>query len=316
MTAFCMPASTRSDLRRGIFYVIIATIAFSANNALVKWQISHYPVTEVVFFRCVFSLLPCSFLIAANGGLQVMRTQRIAAHVVRAALQFFSTVSIFIAFGLLPLADAVAISYASPIFLTVLSIPLLGEQVGWHRWLAVLIGFAGVLIVMRPGAGIAESGAIFAVLNALLGALVTIGMRRMSLTESSATLLFYQVALTALLSVGLLFYGWVTPSWPDIVALMAIGLLSGTGQYWWLQAFRFAPAAVGAPFAYSGLIWAMMFGFLIWGDVPTLGLVSGACLVAFSGLYIVYRETLRRLPMNPPSAPPRVEPWCSETTKV
>lgn len=307
MTTFSMPASTRSDLRRGIFYVIIATVAFSANNALVKWQVSHYPVTEVVFFRCVFSVLPCGLLIAMNGGLKVLRTQRLGAHVLRAILQFLSTISIFVAFGLLPLADAVAISYASPIFLTVLSIPLLGEYVGWHRWMAVVIGFAGVLIVMRPGAGIMESGAVFAVLNALLSALVTIGMRRMSLTESSTTLLFYQVTVTALLSACLLPYGWVTPSWPDAAALMSIGLLSGTGQYWWLQGFRFAPAAVAAPFAYSGLIWAMMFGFLVWGDVPSLGLLGGTCLVAISGLYIVYRETLRRLPVTPPSEPTRLE---------
>ena len=307
MATFSMPVSTRSDLRRGIFYVIIATIAFSANNALVKWQVSLYPVTEVVFFRCAFSLIPCSLLIALNGGLQVLRTQRLGAHVARATLQFFSTISIFAAYGLLPLADAVAISYSNPIFLTVLSIPLLGEQVGSHRWMAVVIGFVGVLIMMRPGAGIVEYGAIFAVLNALLGALVTIGMRRMSLTESSTTLLFYQVTVTAVLSTFLLLYGWVTPSWRDAGALMAIGLLSGTGQYWWLQAFRSAPAAVAAPFAYSGLIWAMMFGFLVWGDVPMLGLVSGACLVAISGLYIVYRETLRRLPATPPSEPAGVE---------
>ena len=303
MANFAMPTPTREEIRRGILYIVAAVFVFAVVNALVKWQVATYPVTEVVFFRCWFALLPGVVLIAANGGIGALRTRRPFAHVSRAAVQFLSMIAIFTAFKLMPLADAVAITFANPLFLTVLSIPLLGEKVGLHRWGAVLVGFAGVMIMVQPGPGVLESGALFALANAFLGAAITISLRRMSLTETSTALVVWQLATTAILSTLLLPLGWITPTPWDAAVLALIGLGSGVGQYLWTQAFRFAPAAVAAPFSYTAMIWAMLLGFAIWGDVPTLALLVGAIVVAASGLYILYRETARRRAAQPTAQP-------------
>ena len=143
MSQFHMPTPSVDEVRRGIAYMIVSVFIFAIVNALVKWLVADYPVTQVVFFRCVFALLPCAVLVMASGGWAKLRTTRLRDHALRAAAQFTSMVCAFIAFGMMPLADAVAIQFASPLFLTVLSIFLLGERVGIHRWSAVLAGCLG-----------------------------------------------------------------------------------------------------------------------------------------------------------------------------
>ncbi|MGQ0663349.1 MAG: DMT family transporter [Pseudomonadota bacterium] len=296
MPNFVMPTPSRDDIWRGIRYMVAAVVLFSVVSVLIKWLVAVYPVTEVVFFRSVFALLPCLVLVMTHGGISALRTERLGLHALRSLMQFAAMFCSFIALGLMPLADVVALSFSSPLFLTVLSIPLLGEQVRIHRWTAVLVGFAGVLIMVRPGAGMIELGALLVLANAVLVALVSIIVRRMSVTESSTTTVFYQIATASLLSVLLLPFGWVTPTWVDAGMLAAAGLISGASQFMWIQAFRFAPAAVAAPFTYTAMIWAVLFGYLVWGDVPTLPMVAGAVIVAASGLYILHRETVRRTP--------------------
>ena len=297
---FVMPIASREEIRAGIFYMIASVFVFSVINAVVKWEAARYPLNEVVFFRCVFALLPCLALLAASGGFRQLRTQRLKEHIGRGVMQFISMLCIFTAFGLMPLADAVAISFSSPLFLTILSIPLLGERVGRHRWAAVLVGFLGVLVMIRAGGGfgggLASTGAVLALLSALIGASVTIAVRRMTLTEASITLVTYQALVTTVLSAALLPLAWTTPAWQDVLAMAAIRLCSAVGQFWWTQAFRFAPAAVAAPFSYLAMIWALLLGYFVWGDMPTPLLLAGAVVVAASGLYILYREAVRRLP--------------------
>lgn len=294
MSRFHMPTPTADEVRRGMLYMVIAVFIFAVANALAKWLLARYPVTELIFFRCSFALLPCGVLIATHGGLSIMRTKRLYEHATRAGVQMCSMVSIFIAFQMMPLADAVAITFSSPLFLTVLSIFLLGERVGIHRWSAVLVGFAGVLFMVQPGPGMLESGAVFALANALITASITIAMRRMSLTESTTTLVAYQGLFTTLLSLCLLPFGWITPSPVDALLFALMGVISGIGQFCWTQAFRFAPAAVAAPFSYMSMIWALGLGYLLWGDVPSWTLIAGGVVVAASGLYILYREGVRR----------------------
>ena len=139
-----------------------------------------------------------------------------------------------------------------------------------------------------------ELGALLALGNAALVASSTIGVRRMSVTESSTTLFFYQIAITTVFSAALLPLGWVTPEPFDAALMIAVGLCSGLGQFSWIQAFRYAPAAVAAPFTYTSMVWAILLGWLIWAELPTLDLLLGAAIVVASGLYILYRETLRR----------------------
>lgn len=303
MARLVMPVPTREEMRRGIFYMIAAVFVFAVVNVLVKYEEATYPVTQVVFFRCAFSLIPCSVLIASHGGLRVLRTNRLLEHFGRGTLQFISTVFIFLAYHLMPLADAVAITFSAPIFLTILSIPMLGEQVGRHRWAAVAAGFLGILIMVPPGASVLSAGAALALGNAAISASVTIALRRMSLTEQSTTLVSYQTLVTTALSILLLPFGWMTPTWIDGLALAALGLCSGVGQFLWTQAFRYTPAAVCAPFSYTAMIWAIVFGYLVWGDVPTPLLLLGAALVAASGIYILYRETIRHRAKAPAPSP-------------
>lgn len=297
---FAMPVPSREEVRAGIFYMLAAVFVFSVINALVKWESARYPLDEVVFFRCAFSLLPAFALIARFGGGRLLRTRRLGEHVGRGVLQFISMMCIFAAFGVMPLADAVAITFSAPLFLTILSIPLLGERVGRHRWAAVLVGFLGVLVMVRAGGGfgggLASTGALLALASAAIGANVTIAVRRMTLTEASPTLVAYQALVTTVLSAALLPFAWRTPDWRDGLLMAAIGLCSGIGQFWWTQAFRFAPAAVAAPFSYLTMVWSLGLGYLFWGDEPSSMLIVGAVIVAASGLYILYRETVRRTP--------------------
>jgi drug/metabolite transporter (DMT)-like permease len=299
MDKVVMPVPTREEVRRGILYMVLSVALFALVNALVKYQEAVYPVSEVVLFRSIFALLFSFVLVQRDGGFSILRTHRIAEHLGRGTLQFISMVCVFIAYHLMPLADAVAITFSSPLFLTVLSIPLLGEQVGRHRWAAVIVGFVGIMIMVQPGPGTFSLGAILALANSALSASVTIALRRMSLTERPATLVTYQAMVAVALSVLILPFGWVSPTWQGGLGLAAIGVISGLGQILWTQAFRLVPAAILAPFSYTSMIWSIGLGFLIWGDMPTAVLIGGACVVAMSGLYILYRETLRRQSQRP-----------------
>ncbi len=295
MTGFVMPVPTREEVRRGIAYVVASIFVFALTNALIKWLVVRYSVVEVIVFRSTFALLPCVYLIATRGGILALRTKRLHQHVTRSVMQFVSMICIFTAFGLMPLADAVAITFASPLFLTMLSIPLLGEQVGVYRWSAVIVGFVGVLIMVQPGPGLLQSGALYPLANALINACVTIAIRRMTLTESSTTLVFYQTLVTGAIGLILLPFVWVTPGLVDLALFSATGLLSGIAQFWWMQGCRFVPAAVAAPFSYTSMVWSLILGYLIWSDVPNPAVLAGASIVIASGLYILYRETIRRV---------------------
>src|SRR5258707_7860449 len=231
MTGFVMPVPTREEVRRGIIYVVASIFVFALTNALIKWLVVRYAVVEVIVFRSTFALIPCLYLVATRGGILALRTKRLHQHVSRSLLQFVSMMCIFTAFGLMPLADATAITFASPLFLTILSIPLLGEQVGIYRWSAVIVGFIGVLIMVQPGPGLLHSGALFPLANALINACVTIAIRRMTLTDSSTTLVFYQTLVTGLIGLALLPFFWVTPNPVDLARFSATGLLSAIAQF-------------------------------------------------------------------------------------
>ncbi len=297
---FAMPVPSRDEIRRGILYMIAAVLLFALINAAIKWETARYPLGQVIFLRSLFSLVPCLTLLVASGGLRMLRTRRLKEHIGRGMMQFISIVSIFAAFSMMPLADAVAITFSAPLFLTVLSIPMLGERVGPHRWAAVLVGFVGVLLLAAAGTGFGgafiSTGALLALLSAAISASVTIAVRRMTLTEATSTLITYQAVITLVLSAGLLPLGWTALHSKDLLILAAIGLASGIGQFWWTQAFRFAPAAVAAPFSYLALVWALVLGYVLWGDLPTPSLIAGGLVVVASGLYILYRETVRQAP--------------------
>jgi drug/metabolite transporter (DMT)-like permease len=287
-------APRRDQIPLGILHMVGASLLFALVNAMVKWEVARYPVGEVAFFRSLFSLVPCYLMILPRTGMAVWRTGRRFDHVKRAVSQFSSMMCIFIAFSLMPLADAIAISFSSPLFTTLLSIVILKERVGVHRWTALFVGFLGVLVVTHPGAGSFQWGAAFALANAILISTVAIAIRRMSATESTETLTIYQLTLITMFTAMLLPFGFAVPGWADGCVMALAGFGNGVAQYWWTKAFHLAPPSAVVPFNYLSLVWATALGFLVWGDLPTPALLAGSAVVVGSGLYLLWRETLKR----------------------
>ncbi|HTZ38461.1 MAG TPA: DMT family transporter [Stellaceae bacterium] len=292
-------AARRNQIPRGIAYMVASTALFAAINAIVKLELAKYPVGEVAFYRALFALVTVMVMIVPRTGIAVFRTQRYLGHLQRGISQFGSMICMFVAFSLMTLGSAVAISFAAPLFTTLLSILILKERVRLHRWTALIVGFVGVLIVTEPGPGTFNLGACFALANALLSSSVAIAIRRMSATESTETLTVYQLVIITCCTVLLLPFGFTAPAWTDAGALAIAGVGNGIAQYWWTRSLTLAPPSAVVPFNYLSLVWASTLGFLIWGDVPTTHLVIGAVIVVASGLYILWRETVRHGHVRP-----------------
>lgn len=289
-----VPQLRRDDIRLGILYMLASVFLFSLQNVTVKWLAERYPVAEMVFFRSALSLLPAAVLVWRAGGAGVLRTRRLKGHLLRSALWGGSLGAAFLSYHLLPLADAISLSFAAPLFLTALSWPLLHEAVGKYRWSAVLVGFVGVLVMSHPTGGGNALGIVYGVLNALFGALGSIAVRGLSRTESSQCVVFYMGLFIALFTLPLLPFVWVRPDFLDLLGLISLGLVGGVGQYWTTQALFYAPAAAVAPFNYTALIWGLILGFFFWGEVPDIWMLVGALIVTASGLYILHREAFHR----------------------
>jgi drug/metabolite transporter (DMT)-like permease len=303
-----VPQLRRDDIRLGILYMLASVFLFSLQNVTVKWLAARYPTAEMVFFRSAFSLLPAAILVWRAGGPGILHTRRLPQHLLRAGFWGGSLGAAFVSYHLLPLADAISLSFAAPLFLTALSWPLLKEPVGRYRWSAVVVGFVGVLVMSHPSGGGNTLGLACGVMNALFGALGSISVRGLSRTEPSASVVFYMGLFIALFSVPLLPFVWVRPDWFDLVALCSLGLVGGVGQYWTTQALYYAPAATVAPFNYTAIIWGLILGFLIWHEVPDGMMVLGALIVTASGLFILRREAFlrarRQASLGPAADPP------------
>jgi drug/metabolite transporter (DMT)-like permease len=278
----------------GILYMLGATVLFAGSSATAKWLVATYPFGEVLFIRQVMSLAVCSLIVLPFTGFAVFRTRRFGGHAFRAVTQGAAQTFIIIAFTLMPLASAIAINFSAPLFATLLSAALLREKVGPARWSALLVGFLGVLIITDPGAGTFQTGALFALANAVLYGSVAALVRGMSATESTQTLIMYQMVLLTVLFAPLLPFGFVTPNLFDGAIMLATGIANVFGQYWWTRALSLAPASAVTPFYYFTLVWSMMLGFAIWGDVPTIALLAGSAIVVGSGLFLLWRESRRK----------------------
>jgi drug/metabolite transporter (DMT)-like permease len=271
--------------------MVLAMGLFSIMDALVKWLGSSYPTVQLVFFRSLFAFVPIAFLIFHGGLGNALRMTDRRGHLIRAAVGILALGAFFYAFANMRLADAVAIGFAAPIFVTALSVPLLGERVGPRRWCAVLLGFAGVMVMLRPGAAVFDPVAVVPLVGVVFYALAAIMVRRLSKTETSAAIVFYFTLSCTLISGLLLPFFWVTPDAADFALLACVGLIGGLAQITITNAFRLADVAVIMPFEYSAMIWAALLGFFIWGEMPGNHIWLGVAIVTASGLYILYRET-------------------------
>ena len=277
----------------GIVLMLTGIAGFAVMDAIIKWLTADYSVAQVVALRSWFGLpLLCLFALY-KGGLKTLRTRRPLVHVGRYLLVLALSFSFFWALSQMKLVDAIAITFAAPIFITALSVPLLKEPVGLHRWLAIGIGFFGVLIMLRPGMGVFQWAALVVLGSAVVYALLMITTRAFKSTESTASLMLYPQLGMSLTGIVLAPYFWMTPSLGDLGLFALAGLFGSVGVMCLTHAFRLGPAAVISPFEYSALIWATLLGFLLWDEWPDKYTLVGAGIVILSGLYIVYRETIK-----------------------
>jgi drug/metabolite transporter (DMT)-like permease len=282
-----------NDVVRGIMFMIAATVMFAASNAISKWVVAIYPVGEVMFSRSLSSLIVCSAFMLPVTGLSVFATKRPRDHLARGLSQAISQTFTVLAFSLMPLAGAVAINFSAPLFSALISVLWLKERAGAARWGTLLAGFVGVLIVVKPGADSFQLGALFALANAVMYGSVTVAVRGMSKTESANTLLMWQMVTLAVFHSFLLVFGFRWPTPQHAVLLASSGVANAAAQYLWTKALHAAPATAVSPFYYFLLVWSLVLGFLVWGDVPTTSLLVGSGIVVASGLFLLYREAQR-----------------------
>ena len=250
-----------------------------------------YPLSEVLLFRYVFASSVFWVVLFSTAGLWVLATRRPLDHAVRGFSGIISLALLYFALTRIPIADATAIAYAAPIFITVLSIFLLGEIIGLRRWVAVILGFVGVLLIARPQTDSWDIGVLAALASAFTGALVAIWLRKLSSSEKSVAIGIYYNGLGSLVCVGwVLLSGWLTPRVDDIWMLIGFGLGCGLQQWLLTVSFRYAEASLLAPFEYLAMVFAAIVGFVFWGEIPVLTTWIGAAIIAASGLFIFKRQ--------------------------
>ncbi len=278
------------DVPRGILLMIVATVLFASASAASKWLVAIYPVGEVLFLRSLSSFLACAVVMLPVTGLSVFATQRPRDHLLRGLSQSISQAALLLAFSLMPLAGAVAINFSAPLFAALVSILWLKERAGYVRGTALVVGFLGVLIVTNPGANSLTLGALFALVNAIMYGTVTVAVRGMTRTESANTLVIWQLAVLTFFHSFLLVFGWRWPTLIDAAMLFGTGFVNAVGQWFWTRALHLAPAAAVTPFYYLMLVWALVIGFAVWGEVPTVSLLIGSSIVVATGLFLFLRE--------------------------
>jgi drug/metabolite transporter (DMT)-like permease len=269
---------------------------------LVKWLSASYSVTQIAFCRSLFALLPVLPLFLAQSRTVSLRPRDPWGHVLRGAVGVSGMILVYYGVGRLPLADSTAIAFTVPLWVTALARPMLGERVDARAWAAVVVGFAGVLVIVPPTGGAPLLPALLLVCgNGLIGLSVVL-VRRLSRTEATPNIVFYYTLALIVGTGALAPIDWRTPLLADVPLLVAVGIVGGTAHLVLTHAYRLAPAAVVAPFDYTGLLWGVLFGVLIWNEWPGPNLFAGATLVVGSGLYILWRETraARRVPSPAP----------------
>ena len=277
----------------GFLYMFLSIIGFSLMDVIVKWSVD-YPVGQVLFFRGFFGIIFYFFIIPRERLHDFYKTKRPGLHSLRCIAGLIAIIAIFIALRKLPLATVVSISFAAPIFTTILSIFLLSEKVGIYRWLAVLVGFIGILIITEPGISNLNIYYIFPIIFCLGLSYVAITLRQLSTTEPVWLIsLFFSIAIT-FLSFLTLPFGWVMPSFNHFLILSLVGIFGGVSNLWLSQSYKYSEVSLVTPLKYLTLVFAIIFGYFIWDEIPTIKTLIGALLVIVSTLIIFRREIYKK----------------------
>ena len=286
-----LAASGRGTAPRGIACMLLGVVLLCLNDALIKSLTLHYPVGELLFLRGVF-ICPWILILAYRaGGLRSLRVRNVKGQAWRGLCVIASSFLFVTGLRYLPLADAIAISFTGPLFITALAPYALGERVGWRRRGAVLAGFLGVLIMARPGGTALQWAVLLPLGAALCGGVRDLITRRIARTETTVAVLMVTTSVVMLAGLATAPWGWAPLRGPDLWVFAATGALVAGAHYLMIEAFRLAEAALVAPFKYTSMVWAVLFGYLIFGDLPDAWTLAGAAVVVLAGLYILHRET-------------------------
>jgi drug/metabolite transporter (DMT)-like permease len=271
--------------------MIVGTFLLTSHDAISKWMTSSFTVGEVLIYR---SLVPALFLLALllhSGGAPALRPRAPRANFTRAILGAATSYLVVTAYSMIPLADALAIIFASPIFVTALSVPLLAERVGWRRWTAVVVGFVGVLVMVEPSGDFVRIGALIAVAAALASALRDVVTRGMGSGDTPTNIIFYTTLATGFAGVASLTFGTSgLPTLTEFAIMSAAGLLATVAQWLLVKALQLSEASFVIPLRYLAIVYGAMYGFLVFGEVPGVAQFLGAVIVVGSGIFIVRRQ--------------------------
>jgi drug/metabolite transporter (DMT)-like permease len=279
---------------KGIALILGSTVFLGASDVTAKYLSATLPSIEIAWIRFLVFALIMSPAMLPGSPLFALQTGRLGLQLLRGAALLGSSLFFISGLRFLPIAEASATGFVSPLFVTALSIVFLSEKVGLRRWIATAIGLVGVIIILRPGSGAFHPAAFFPLVSALAWACTLIMTRMMSGSERAVTIMTYSsIAGVGILS-ALVPFVWVAPTWHDIMFGIFIGVASTVGQWIVVLAFRYADASVLAPFSYTQLLWVSILGFLIFGELPDVWTVTGAAFIVASGLYTAHRERVRR----------------------
>ena len=290
------------NIGKGIGLKLISAVLFAVMSALIRYLGPSYPIGEVVFYRSAFAIVPVLVVYAIRGELAAtVRTERPFGQASRGALSIVGMFCNFGALARLPLIEANAISFTSPLIGVALAALVLKERVRIYRWSAVTVGFIGVLVVLAPhltgdeltiamAGATGLAGVIYAVAGSITNAGTMIQTRHLTKSETTSSIVFYFSLICALAGLATLPFGWLMPTRTEFVVLAAIGFLGGTAHILLTESYRYAAASVVAPFDYTSMIWALALGYAMFGETPTMMIVVGSTIIAAAGLFVIWRE--------------------------
>jgi len=286
--------SDSSHLARGILLILLAVLLFSSMDTLAKHMLRSYPLAPLVFARYAVHTLIMLALLAPRMGLELVRTKRLGLQITRGLLLVGSTGLFYLALRYLPLAEAAAISFVAPVMVTALSRPLLREAVSPRQWVAVALGFIGVLVIIRPGGGLLTPASVLPLITALLFALYQIMTRKLAGRENAFTTLFFTAAVGTIAASLALPFSWQTPTVTQAASMLAIGCLGGLGHFLLIRAVEVASPTALAPFVYTQLVWSTLLAFIAFGEFPDPVSLFGMVVVVAAGLLAINWRRLRR----------------------
>lgn len=286
----------KQDIPRGILCIVLSTIVLTTQDGITKWLLGSHHVGEVMFYRGLLAL-PVVMVMHALLGHSVFRlgSRKPLLTAYRSVISVICSIFVTLSFAYLPLADALAIVFVSPMFITILSAVMLREPVGWQRWVAVIVGFCGVLLITEPGAAPLSWVIAIPLLAALTAAFRDIASRQLGGVDPPTTTLFWNMLAYSIGGAMILpFFGLTWPSAESWALLIISAVMVVIAMWLIVMAFQLATGSVVAPYRYLSLVWAGLIGYAVWGDIPSETKLLGAAIVAGSGLYILWRETRMR----------------------